>query len=121
MNTVPTVSDLNAPPVRRPGGRWLLGLALLGVGTLALLDAWHVSHWPLLRTFWPLVLMGVGAFRCWQPGSTGRRVTGALMLVAGGLLLAHRLGVASIDWKLAAPVGLMALGVTLWLTRRTHQ
>ncbi|MEO6278261.1 LiaI-LiaF-like domain-containing protein [Roseateles sp.] len=49
-------------PPQHAGHRILFGLAVVGIGVLALLDNLHFFDISLMRTFWPLglVLWGLG-------------------------------------------------------------
>lgn len=112
---------MNAPAfacldtARRRARRALFGLIVMGVGTLALLDNLHTFDTPLLRTFWPLAFVLWGVFRLVWPHHGVHRFFGLVMIVAGGLMTAHNLGVGSLGFKQWWPALLILAGVAIAL------
>lgn len=95
-----------------PGSRVLFGLAVLAVGTAALLNQLHLIELPPLHLLWPLALVLAGLGRL-ASGSNGW--VGALLVAAGGALTARNLGLADFSLRDAWPVFVIAAGVALVL------
>ncbi|MEY4753071.1 MAG: hypothetical protein RJA44_746 [Pseudomonadota bacterium] len=91
----------------------LIGLSLLTLGTLALLDRQQLVALPLLRTFWPLLLVWWGSVLLLTPraGRRWRLFPGAALIAAGSLITAQHLGLLPLRpfW----PVLLVAAGVLM--------
>jgi len=91
-----------------------LGVILLGLGVLFLLDNLNVlESRDVIRTFWPVLLMGWGVFRL-VSGRGGERIIGAMAVGFGGLFLGDRLfgwdiNVMGVFW----PLVLIALGINV--------
>jgi len=99
----------------RPGQRILFGLAVIGIGALALLDNLHVFGLPLLRTFWPLALVLFGLARLAWPRHAGSWLFGTALIVIGGVLTAQNLGYAHFDLRDWWPVLVILAGLSILL------
>lgn len=99
--------------------RLLPGLAVIGMGTLALVDNLQLLDTPLLRTFWPLVLVGFGLSQLLA--QRGSRLLGAVLATVGSLLLARNLGYTLISPRDVGPLFVILAGVALLMRpgRRT--
>lgn len=99
-------------------GRALVGLVLVGLGTVFFLDAGDVLEaGETLGEWWPLAIVLLGALQA----VSQRRLTVATgtLIGAGALLLAATSGlVGSIDWGLVWPIGLIGFGLALLWSRR---
>ncbi len=74
---------------RHRARRALIGVSVIGLGTLALLDNLHMFGGQLLSTYWPLVFVVWGLSRLlwsWHPGG---RVFGVVLILLGGLMTAQ--------------------------------
>jgi len=97
-----------------PGGGWIAGLVLIGLGVLFLLRNFGV---PIPENWWAvfLILPGIGtlwtAWRIYRRdgrmsgGATSSAIVGAILVVFGLSFL------AGFDWGILWPVILIALGV----------
>jgi predicted membrane protein len=91
------------------------GLAVIGIGVLALLDRMNAFGLPLLRTFWPLALVVVGIGRLTTARHPAHGLFGAALIAAGTALVAHKLGWIHIhpgDWW---PVIVIVVGAAIVL------
>ncbi|MBI3367188.1 MAG: hypothetical protein HY021_01670 [Burkholderiales bacterium] len=93
----------------------LFGLAVIGVGTLALLDNLHVFDIRLLRTFWPLVLVFFGIARLAWPPHMASRLFGVVLIAVGALMTAHNLGQVDINLRQWWPMFIILAGVAIAL------
>lgn len=100
---------------RRRSRRAIFGLAVIGVGALALLDNLHVFDIPLLRTFWPLVFVIWGLSRLAWSRHPGSRLFGLVLMLAGALMTVHNLGYGSFDLRQWWPVFIILAGVAIAL------
>ena len=89
---------------RHRARRALVGLSVIGLGSLALLDNLHVFDIALLRTFWPLVFVVWGFGRLAWPRHFRSRVFGVVLMLVGGLMTAHNLGYGNLDLRQWWPV-----------------
>lgn len=91
----------------------LVGLSLSALGGLALLDRQQLFALPLLRTFWPLLLVLWGAALLLTPriGRGWRPLPGAALVAAGLLLTVRHLGL--LDLRPIWPVLLVVAGALL--------
>jgi predicted membrane protein len=100
---------------RRLARRAILGLAVIGIGTLALLDNLRLFDIALLRTFWPLVFVFLGLSRIVWPRHSESRLFGLLLVLAGALVTAHNLGYQVFSlWKWW-PVFVILAGLSIML------
>lgn len=98
---------------RRRARRAIFGLSVIGLGSLALLDNFHVFGMPLLRTFWPLVFVAWGLGRLvWARHAAGR-VFGLVLMTVGGLMTAHNLGNDLVDLRQWWPVFIILAGAAI--------
>lgn len=116
---IPTASAALAPNAPKA----LIGLAAIGVGTLALADnlLGHGDH-ALLRTFWPLGLVGLGLARLFAAPHLGSRIGAALLMAVSSVILGAKLGVVEPQalrawWPLAPILVGSALIARSWTTR----
>ncbi len=112
-----------ASPHRR-AKRAVFGLAVIGVGTLALLDNLRLFDMALLRTFWPLVFVFLGLSHMVWPRRAGGRLFGLVPILVGLLVTAHNLGYQTLDFWQWWPVFVILAGIsimlrgTFWSTHR---
>lgn len=102
----------------RRAKRAFFGLAIIGVGTLALLDNLRLFDIALLRTFWPLFLVMFGlSYMAW-PRHDGSRLFGLVPIVLGVLIMAHKLGYLTVEARQWWPVLLILVGASIMLRGR---
>jgi predicted membrane protein len=93
------------------------GIILVGIGALFLLGNLHIVHIHDWIDYWPVILIGIGLAHLVDGDSHGRRTTGAVLLVVGGLFLADNLGYIWFNlWDLW-PLILIGIGVMMLLNR----
>jgi hypothetical protein len=93
--------------------RITFGLGVIGIGVLALLDNLGVFGMPLLRTFWPLILVLFGVSHLVAPRHRGSWLVGVVLVVIGGVMTAHNLDLLHFrarDWW---PVLVIAAGASI--------
>jgi predicted membrane protein len=95
--------------------RAFFGLSVVGLGALALLDNLRISDTPLLRTYWPLVLVVWGIARAAWPHHFASRLFGIVLVAAGLLMTAHNLGEVNFDVRQWWPVVIILGGVAIAL------
>jgi predicted membrane protein len=103
----------------RPSPPRFLGFLLLVFGALIFMDALNmIDARDAIRTYWPAVFLGWGAFRLVFGGGCGRFV-GGLMAAVGGVFLANAmLGWDIRFWRLIWPVLMMVFGLHILLHPR---
>jgi predicted membrane protein len=97
------------------GHRILFGIAVIGIGVLALLDNLHLFDLPLLKTFWPLGLTLWGLGRVVSGRHYGQWLFGIALALFGVLLTASHLGLLQFrprDWW---PVLIILVGLSILL------
>lgn len=94
-------------------GRLLVGLVLVAVGVgLALDAAGQIEFGRLLGTYWPLLLVVVGAVQ--MIDGSGRRAGPFLLISVGASLLAYNLGVIHRQWvQYLGPAVLILVGLII--------
>jgi predicted membrane protein len=97
----------------RSGGLWP-GLILVIIGAVVLLDHMGIISSERLWRFWPAILIAVGAFKFFQECN---RVFGAILMLAGGVLLLNNLGYTHLSWWDIWPLALIAAGIALIWSR----
>jgi predicted membrane protein len=102
-------------PARHGARRALFGLCIVGIGALALLDNLKLFDTPLLQTFWPLILVAWGAARMAWSRHIGSQIFGALLLLVGALMTAHKLGYGSFDLRQWWPALIILAGASIVL------
>lgn len=100
---------------RHAGQRVLFGLAVIGVGVLALLDNLHLFDVALLRTFWPLALVLWGLARLAWPHHRGSGLFGLILIGVGSMLTAQNLGYMRFHWRDWWPVFIILAGLSIVL------
>jgi hypothetical protein len=108
-------STLRSGTSRHGARRALFGLGVVGVGALALLDNLKLFDTPLLRTFWPLILVAWGLGRLAWSLHPGSRLFGLLLVLVGALMTAHNLGHGSFDLRQWWPVFIILVGASIVL------
>lgn len=96
-----------------PGERIAFGLAIIGVGVLALLDNLQVFDMRLLRTFWPLALVLWGLSQLAWPRQGSSRVFGTVLVLVGTALTVKHLGYLDLRLRDWWPVILIAVGLSV--------
>jgi hypothetical protein len=100
-------------PDRHPGHRILFGLAVIGIGVLALLDNLHLFDIALLRTFWPLGLVLWGLSRLAWPRHRGSGLFGLILIGVGLVLTGQNLGYVHFHWRDWWPVLVILGGLSI--------
>lgn len=124
MNALNTASaPAPAAIARRNGRRALIGLAAIGIGGLALADnlLGQGDH-ALLRSFWPLALVGVGLAKLLAAQHLGSRIGGGVLVAIGTVILGTKLGIVEPQalrawWPLAPILAGSALIARSWMAR----
>lgn len=93
----------------------MVGLAVIGIGVLALLDNLQVFDTALLKTFWPLVFVAVGVSRLGWGRHMGSRLFGLVLILVGGLMTARNLGHEAMDLRRWWPVFIILAGASIAL------
>ncbi|RZJ07789.1 MAG: hypothetical protein EOP39_15470 [Rubrivivax sp.] len=110
---------MQALPIRyqnqpdHPAQRVILGLSVITIGGMALADKLHWVEQPLLSTFWPVALVLVGLARLVWPSRKAGAVLGAGLMLAGAVMTAHNLGLATVPLRDAWPVFVILAGLGL--------
>ncbi len=106
-------------------GSAFFGLAVMGVGTLFLLDHLNLLSGYRAIQFWPLFIAVWGLFRLAMPGRLPEKAWGASLVIGGSLALGHTLGAFTVPWSLVWPLLVLAAGlhilVTVFWTRRRRE
>ena len=98
-----------------PGHRILFGLAVIGIGLLALLDNLRIFDIALLRTFWPLGLVIWGLSSLAWPHRRGSGLFGLVLIAVGLALTAQQLGYLQFRWRDWWPVFIIVAGLSIVL------
>jgi len=95
------------------------GLVLLAIGAVFLLDNLNVLYLREWVRYWPVILIAVGLAKLVDSSFAGGRVAGVVLLIVGGLFLAHNLGFLMINMHDFWPLILIGIGLLL-LWQRTQ-
>lgn len=98
---------------QHPARRAMFGLAVIGIGALALFDNLHVFDMAMLKTFWPLALVMFGIGRLFWPRHPSSGFFGLALIAVGGLLTAKNLGLLAIDIHALWPVLIIGIGLSI--------
>lgn len=104
----------HAPTTARP----LVGIAVIGVGSLALLDKLHLFDLSLLWTLWPLALTLFGLARMASGRHAGHWLFGLALALAGLGLTADHLGLWHFQPRDWWPLFAIGAGVSMLKRRR---
>ena len=77
--------------------RMIVGLAIAGVGVLFALDNMNLLEADDIVRFWPVILVLIGSIKLLWPSRNTSRVTGAVLIVVGALLLLDEIPGLGID------------------------
>lgn len=91
----------------------VFGLAVIGIGTLALLDNLRLFDLPLLRTFWPLALVLLGLGHLVAPRHRGSWLVGLVLVAVGSVMTAHNLELLNFRLRDWWPVLIIAAGLSI--------
>ena len=100
---------MNQTTRRRPDTDSLFwGIALIGIGTLFLLDRYDVANFGfVIRRFWPLILIALGASKLLRRGQTW---SGLWLIAVGTWFQLTLLHVFGLDFHSSWPLLLIVLG-----------
>jgi predicted membrane protein len=102
-------------PRFRITGQLILGLAIAAAGVLFTLDNLHILRARDYLQFWPLVLVAIGLVHLSQADTGAGMLGGGIWILAGGLLLANRIGLVHANvWNLW-PLLLVLVGARIAL------
>lgn len=101
------------PHSQQAGSRVVVGLAVAGIGVLALLDNLHLFDIALLRTFWPLalVLWGVSRLFWWRHPGSG--LVSVIAIGAGIVLTAQNLDLFHFSLRVWWPMFIILAGLSI--------
>jgi hypothetical protein len=96
-------------------GRWLPAILLVGVGAFFLLNNLGIFGWHDLWTYWPVILIVLGAVKLGDSIDGASRGGGIVLLLLGVAFLASNLGLIPLHIWQMWPLILIGLGVMmLW-------
>ena len=103
---------------KRAQGSWItprviVGLGFVTLGTLFLLDNLGYVDAGNYWRWWPLVIVGIGLAKLFQPGYQSSRLSGIIFLVIGGWLLLSSLDVIEFSPFHFWPILLVFIGVSM--------
>jgi len=99
---------------RRPiSGRLFAGLIIVALGVLFTLDNLNIMESDQILRWWPLVLVGVGAYKLSGLSGYPDRVGGLVVSLVGLVLLANTLDLVHFSLWRMWPLGLVAFGITM--------
>src|ERR1035437_690776 len=85
----------------RGGSNIVPGMILVAVGALFLLGNLHIVHSTYWLAYWPVILIAVGLVQLVDASHQGARITGAVLMGAGAVVLADNLGYLTVNvWDL---------------------
>jgi len=100
-------------------GNWWLGLMIVGLGIIFLLgnfDLIEVSASQIIRTYWPVILLLIGANVLTSNRDKGGYVSALIFIGLGLLFLGRNMGLYFFDiryfWRIFWPVVLILLGIS---------
>ncbi len=100
---------------RRSHATLIVGVLAVVFGTVLLLDHMGILYAQTILRFWPVLLIGAGAFGMLHPDNPGKVVANGVLALFGVLLLLHELGYWHFTWREIWPVFLIAAGILmLW-------
>ena len=110
--------EMSKPPEKRLPtltGRMILGGLLILFGMLFLLDNLGYIDADRALDFWPLILVGIGAWKAMQPPEDGQRALGVALIAIGVFLQLQMLAVTDLEFRHVWPAVLIVLGgLLLW-------
>lgn len=98
---------------RRAGGRLVHGLFLLTIGALLLADNPGFDVPRRIWSYWPFLLLGLGAVKLLGPGRPEDRRGGYWLFVVGLWGLVGVFGLFGLDWSNSWPLFLVAVGLLM--------
>ena len=105
------MKDQEEPP---NSGRVLVGLAIVAVGIIMLIDRMGFADIHLSGRFWPLILIGLGLIKMFDPpqrdGRRSRR-SGGWLLWVGVWGLVSELHVLGLDYATSWPLLVIGVGI----------
>jgi hypothetical protein len=94
------------------------GIIFVGIGALLLLNNLQIFPLHEVWRYWPAILIAVGMVKLVDSTYGGGRAAGAIMVVGGGVLLAHTMGFITIRRQDIWPLIFIGIGL-LMLFQRT--
>ncbi len=105
---MPTDTRPNVTP------QFVVGVCLVLFGVLLTLDRMQLVDADVSLRFWPVVIVGLGAWIVVERRASGRAFPGYAMMAVGGLLLLNNLGLARVRlWELFWPLIIVLVGARL--------
>ena len=97
--------------------RWVPAFVLIVVGAVFLLR--NLGLFPVheLLRYWPVALIAIGLFRLVDSDRGNERVIGAILILAGAVLLAGTLGSFYLSWNTLWPLVLIGAGLLMLVQR----
>ncbi len=87
------------------------GFLLVGVGVFFLLKQLGYLEHISIRTYWPMILVVIGALNFLFPKHSGERWNGLILLLVGTVFQLQKLDVIQLEWRFIWPVLLIVLGL----------
>ncbi len=98
-----------------PAHAVFLGAIIIAIGVIFLLDNLGIVRVYDVWEYWPVILIGAGAFRIVESRSATAVTLGAIMACIGALFLLGNLDLLRLDWNVFWPVILIAWGIVMLL------
>jgi predicted membrane protein len=104
---------MNTRRQHHPAAQIVVGLAVIAIGVLFLFDNLGWLDIDLTVQFWPVILIAAGVLKILQGREPRGKVTGAVLVVVGAVLLLKGLGIFHITWNMLAPLLMIAGGLAV--------
>ena len=91
----------------------IFGGVVIVIGMITLLDNIGPLNLPELWSYWPAILIALGAAKILDGSRISVIIVGFLVSAAGALLLLRNLDIFVFDFRVAWPVALIALGFVM--------
>ncbi|TNE43116.1 MAG: hypothetical protein EP343_34485 [Deltaproteobacteria bacterium] len=87
------------------------GILLVGVGVFFLLKQLGYLEHISIRTYWPMILVVIGAINFLFPKHSGERWNGLILLAVGTAFQLQKLDIIQLEWRFIWPILLIVVGL----------
>ncbi|WP_374361800.1 LiaI-LiaF-like domain-containing protein [Pseudoduganella danionis] len=104
---------MRTPRPRNPASQMVVGLFVIVIGLIFLLDNIGLLDLDFTLHLWPTALIFFGILKMLQTRTAGGAIVGGGLILFGGVIFLHDIGIIQLSWRALWPLMLILAGLSV--------